>query len=88
MFRKIILLLLLAVTLPSLALAAGVQIMTTDQLKSNLNDTDTVILDARGPWDYVKTDDKIAGAFRIDPANVNAWADSYDRGKTIVLYCA
>ena len=34
----------------SIASADG-QLMTTDQLKSNLGSSDIVILDARGSWD-------------------------------------
>ena len=71
----------------SIASADG-QLMTTDQLKSNLGSSDIVILDARGPWGWVKTDDKISGAIRVDPSNVNAWAGDFDKTKTIVLYCA
>ncbi len=68
--------------------AAEFQLMTTDQLKSSLNNPDVVILDARGSWDWVKTDDKIVGADRVDPGSASVWAKDYDKGKTIVLYCA
>ena len=68
--------------------AADVKRMTTDQLKSMLNNPDVVILDVRGSWDWVKTDDKITGADRVDPGSASVWAKDYDKGKTIVLYCA
>jgi rhodanese-related sulfurtransferase len=72
----------------SSVLATDVQLITTDQLNSSLNNSDIVVLDARGSWDWVKTDDKIFKAIRVDPGNVNAWANNFDKGKTIVLYCA
>ena len=71
----------------SIASADG-QLMTTDQLKSNLGSSDIVILDARGSWDWAKTDDKITGAKRVDPGSVSVWAQELDKGKTIVVYCA
>ena len=70
------------------AMGADVQLMTTDQLKKRLNDSNVVILDARGSWDWVKTEDKISGAIRTDPANLNKWINNFDKDKSIVLYCA
>lgn len=70
------------------AMGADVQLMTTEQLNKSLNDPNVVILDARGAWDWVKTEDKIASATRVDPANLNSWISNYDKKKTIVLYCA
>ncbi len=67
---------------------ADVARMTTDELQSRLDDSEVVILDARGSWDWVKTDDKIIGADRVDPGSVSVWAKNYDNAKTFVIYCA
>ncbi len=79
---------LMMLLLSTPAQATDVKLMTADQLKSRLDDANVVILDARGAWDWVKTDDKIVGAQRVDPGAANEWAADYDRNKTIVLYCA
>ena len=68
--------------------AASVPLMSTEELKSRLGDADLVILDVRGSWDLVKSDNKIAGSVRAEPGGAKQWAGNYPKEKTIVLYCA
>lgn len=70
------------------ASAASVPLMSTDELKSRLGDADLVVLDVRGSWDLVKSDNKIAGSERVKPGGVNQWVINYPKDKEIVLYCA
>ena len=79
-----VLLLLTSVT----ALAASVPRMTTDELKSHLGAADYLVLDVRSGSDWSGSTEKVSGAERVEPRDVNGWADNYDKGKTIVLYCA
>ncbi len=77
---------LLAISLT--ASAASVPRMSTDELKSRLGDVDLVVLDVRGSWALVKSDNKIAGSERVEPGGAKQWAGNYPKEKTIVLYCA
>lgn len=70
------------------ASAASVARMSTDELNAKLGDTDLVVLDVRGSWDLVKSDNKIAGSERVQPGGAKGWAKNYAKDKTIVLYCA
>ena len=53
-----------------------------------LDDPSLVILDARISNDWQKSDNKIKGAIRVDPTDVNSWIDNYSRDKKIVVYCS
>jgi rhodanese-related sulfurtransferase len=73
------------------AFAAGAESvprMSTDELKSRLGEPGLVVLDSRSGRDWDSSAAKILGAVRGDPANVEHWAGNYDRGKTLVVYCA
>ena len=70
------------------ASAASVPRMSTDELKSKLGDADLVVLDARGNWDWVKSEEQIPGSDRVSPGGASQWAANYPKEKTIVLYCA
>lgn len=85
--RRTLTILVLLLLTPLYASADG-RLMTTDQLKSKLGNSDIVILDARGSWDWVKANDKISGAKRVDPGSVSIWAKDLEKEKTIVVYCA
>jgi len=65
-----------------------VPLMTTDELKSRLDKTDTVILDVRAGSDWTSSDQKISGAVRSDPQKFSNWSNIYPKNDTIVLYCA
>ena len=68
--------------------AASVPLISTDELKSRLSEADLIVLDVRGSWDLVKSDNKIAGSERVEPGGAKQWAKNYPKEKTIVLYCA
>ena len=68
--------------------AASVSLMSTDELKSRLGETDLVILDVRTGRDWTGSDKMIAGAERVQPGGVNQWVINYPKDKEIVLYCA
>ncbi|MBE0582565.1 MAG: hypothetical protein IH612_02245 [Desulfofustis sp.] len=69
-------------------MAAEVPIMEQQELKDRLGSAELVVIDVRTDGDWSSSDRKIIGAIRQDPARVASWASSYDKAKTIVLYCA
>ena len=70
------------------AVAADAPRMTIEELNSRLGEPGLVVVDTRrtGDWDSSAT--QIKGAVRRNPSSVAAWADEYERGQTIVAYCA
>ena len=70
------------------ASAESVPRMSTDELKTHFGEDGPLILDVRSNRDWAGSNDKIVGAERVDPGNVNQWADNYAKEKPIVLYCA
>jgi hypothetical protein len=62
--------------------------MSIDELKSRLDDASVVVIDVRAAGDWNKSDVKIKGAAREVYADSENWVPRYDKGKTIVLYCA
>lgn len=76
-----------SVLVPS-ALAADVQLMTTDELKAVLGDADLVILDVRAGRDWKSSEFKIKGALRAGPGKFDSWGNTYGKEKKLVLYCA
>ena len=68
--------------------AGGVEIMDKDELKAKLGSQDLVILDVRSGRDWSASEFMIKDAKREDPQEVDSWADGYDKGSTVVLYCA
>jgi rhodanese-related sulfurtransferase len=69
-------------------LAAEAPRMEKEQLKAQLGNPDVVVLDVRAFTDWVMTKEKIKGAVRENPRNVEDWSGKYAKDKTIVLYCA
>jgi rhodanese-related sulfurtransferase len=69
-------------------LAAEAPRMEKEQLKAQLGNPDVVILDVRAFTDWVMTKEKIKGAVRENPRDVEDWGGKYPKDKTIVLYCA
>ena len=92
-YRKIIHVLLFALILtimgtgPSIA-GTDVPLMTTDELKAMLGNPDLVILDVRKGKDWKSSEFKIKGATYAKPDNYAKWANTFDKTKKIVLYCA
>ncbi len=58
--------------------------ISREQLSSTPN---VLILDVRQEHQWKESRFLIPGAFREDPARVNAWASKYARGLPIVVYC-
>jgi hypothetical protein len=62
--------------------------ITKDELKSLLDNQDTIIIDVRREGDWRQSDRKIKGAVHEDPMKEEeSWAGKYPKGKNIVLYC-
>lgn len=85
-------LLLLFVLLLSVAavesFAAEAPRMPKEDLKARLGTSDLIIIDARAMTDWLSAKEKIKGATRENPGNVEEWIHKYPKDKTIVLYCA
>ena len=77
------------VSCPStVCLAAEAPRMEKEQLKAQLGNPDVVVIDVRAFTDWVMTKEKIKGAVRENPRDVEDWRGKYPKDKTIVLYCA
>lgn len=63
-------------------------IMTKDELKAVMGDSQVVILDVRTGRDWSNSEFKIKGAIRVDQGKIDATAEKLDKGSKIVLYCA
>jgi rhodanese-related sulfurtransferase len=59
-----------------------------DELKAKLGSPEMILIDVRAESDWKKSDEKITGSIRMDPAAVDAWAGTLPKGKEIILYCA
>jgi len=68
--------------------AQNVPRISKDELKAKLGSPGIVLIDVRTGSDWEKSDEKITGAVRMDPANVDAWAATLPKDKEIILYCA
>jgi len=62
--------------------------ITKDELKAKLGSPGLVLIDVRTENDWKQSDEKIAGAVRMDPATVDDWAATLPKDKEIILYCA
>ena len=82
-------LVLLCVLLTSpIAFADSVPRISVDELNSRLGSEEIVVLDVRSGRDWDAANTRITGSERVNPGQVNQWAENFPRGKTIVLYCA
>jgi hypothetical protein len=73
--------------LQNVATESNVPRMTKEELRSMLGNPYVVILDVRASDDWNKSESKIRGAVREDPAvNVKPWANRYPKEKTLVFY--
>lgn len=77
----------LCVVSPALG-ADDVPRMDKDELKALLDNPDVVIIDARTPSDWNKSENKIKGAHRLDQSNTESVETMYPKEKTIVVYCS
>ena len=85
---SVIMISLMLFMMPALtALADEVPRMSKEELKELLGSPDLVIVDVRRGNDWNSSEFKIKGAVRESGPGI-AWAENYDKDKTIVLYCA
>ena len=70
------------------ALAKDVAKITKEELKAKLNNPNVVIVDVRLGKDWKASEEKIKGAVRVEPAQVDTIASTYAKDKTLVFYCA
>jgi hypothetical protein len=61
--------------------------MTIEQLRSQLDNPDFVIVDVRSTKDWENSSLQIKGAVREDGNKFDSWFNKYPKEKTIVLYC-
>jgi hypothetical protein len=64
----------LALALVSVALAGEVKLITKDELKASLGSPGLVIIDVRPPKDWNESDQKIKGAVREEPGQLDKLA--------------
>jgi predicted sulfurtransferase len=62
--------------------------MSGQELNARLGEPGLVVIDTRAAGDWGSSATQVKGAVRRDPNAVASWADEYDRGQTIVAYCA
>jgi len=62
--------------------------MTKEELKPLVGNPDVLILDVRLPDEWKAAKDKIQGALREDPKQIQSWADQLPKDKTLVFYCS
>ena len=68
--------------------AQSVPRISKEQLKAKLGSPDMILIDVRAESDWGRSDEKIAGAIRMDPEAVDVWAATLSKDKEIILYCA
>ena len=74
--------------LPVRVAAAGAPRITVEELNARLGEPDVIIIDVRRAGHWKGSDQKIPGAVREDPKDVEVWVGKYAHDKTLVLYCA
>ena len=81
---------LLAVSLFTLSAMAGdnAPIITKEELKEMLDNPDVIVVDVRLENQWKETELKIKGAVWENPNEVDSWANTYSKDKTLVFYCA
>lgn len=70
------------------ARAAEAPRMSTEQLKSMIEDPNVIVIDVRQDNDWAESNTKIKGAVRENPAQPTAWMNKYPKEKTLVFYCS
>lgn len=65
-----------------------VPMLTKEELKTMLGNSDLVILDARTGRDWKSSEFKIKDAVRADPNKLESWHKKYAKDTRLVLYCA
>lgn len=70
------------------AAMADIKVMTKEELKGKLGDSDVVIVDVRTGRDWKGSEFKIKGAVRSSAKDPSALAQAHGKDKTLVFYCA
>lgn len=68
------------------AYAAGLSLISINQLKLILDNPEIVIIDVRSSEDWQSSDVKIKGAVRGAPKNFESWAYDFSKDKALILY--
>ena len=76
----------LALVLP--VLAADAPRIEKEKLKEMLGKPELILIDVRAGADWKASTQKIKGAIREDPDQVDTWMKKYPKDKTMVFYCA
>jgi rhodanese-related sulfurtransferase len=76
----------LALVLP--VLAADAPRIEKEKLKDMLGKPELMLIDVRAGADWKASTQKIKGAVREDPDQVDTWMKKYPKDKTMVFYCA
>ena len=86
---------LMAVISLGLSLALAIPVMAADapriekgKLKEMLGKPELILIDVRAGADWKASTQKIKGAVREDPGQVDTWMKKYPKDKTLVFYCA
>ncbi len=74
--------------LATMSYASNAPLISPDQLKSVLSDSNLTILDVRTGSDWETSEYKIKGAHRAAPEDFDAWSDKYNKNGHYVLYCS
>ncbi|MCI5219988.1 MAG: hypothetical protein D3914_12575 [Candidatus Electrothrix sp. LOE2] len=70
------------------ALAADIQTISKEELKSKLGSYEYTIVDVRSDHHWNASDNKIPGAIRLPDDKVDIWAENFHKNTPLVLYCA
>lgn len=79
---------LIVITCSFYAVAAEVPRLSVTDLNAQLGDDQLTVVDTRSRRDWDNATQKIVGAKRGDPQQVNQWKDTLPKNGAIVLYCA
>jgi rhodanese-related sulfurtransferase len=90
--RKLLLMMVISLSV-SMALVFSVLAAETpriekEKLKEMLGKPELILIDVRAGADWKASTQKIKGAVREDPGQMNTWMTKYPKDKTLVLYCA
>ena len=61
---------------------------SVNELKKEIGNPDTVIIDVRRQKNWWSSTNKILTAAREDPAKVSQWYTTYPKDKIFVFYCS
>ena len=62
--------------------------ITKEDLKAQLDDPKTIVVDVRAGRDWTSSKQKIKGALRVEMHDANSATQTYDKDKTFVFYCS